>query len=91
MSAVALTFRQFEFENKAFWRNPAAAFFTFVFPLMFLFIFNSVFGNDDLGRAGGRRVEFYVPAIATFSGNNRVLHEHRDERILRETKGCSSA
>ena len=28
--------------NKAFWRNPASAFFTFAFPLMFLVIFTSL-------------------------------------------------
>ena len=39
MSAVGLTLRQVRFTNKAFWRNPASAFFTFAFPLMFLVIF----------------------------------------------------
>ena len=39
MSDLSLTLRQLKFENRSFWRNPAAAFFTFVFPLMFLFIF----------------------------------------------------
>ena len=36
MSAAGLTLRQVRYTNKAFWRNPASAFFTFVFPLMFL-------------------------------------------------------
>jgi hypothetical protein len=39
--------RQVRFTNTAFWRNPAAAFFTFVFPLMFLVIFTTLFGNTD--------------------------------------------
>jgi ABC-2 type transport system permease protein len=69
MSDVALALRQVKFENKSFWRNPAAAFFTFAFPLLFLFIFNTVFGSDEV-RLFGRETSvstFYVPAIAAFS------------------------
>ena len=36
MNARSLTARQVGYVNKAFWRNPASAFFTFAFPLMFL-------------------------------------------------------
>lgn len=57
MNAAALTLKQFSYENKAFWRNPAAAFFTFVFPLMFLVIFNGLFDQT----------QFYVPAIGAFA------------------------
>ena len=57
MNAAGLTLKQFAYENKAFWRNPAAAFFTFVFPLMFLVIFNGLF----------EETQFYVPAIAAFA------------------------
>lgn len=57
MNAAALTLKQFSYENKAFWRNPAAAFFTFVFPLMFLVIFNGLFDET----------QFYVPAIGAFA------------------------
>jgi ABC-2 type transport system permease protein len=57
MSWAGLTLKQFGYENKAFWRNPAAAFFTFVFPLMFLVLFNGIFGHS----------QFFVPAIAAFS------------------------
>jgi ABC-2 type transport system permease protein len=58
MNAAILTAKQFAYENKAFWRNPAAAFFTFIFPLMFLVIFNGLFDE---------RSEFFVPAIAAFA------------------------
>jgi len=69
MSAMALAFRQIKFENKSFWRNPASAFFTFAFPLMFLVIFNTVFGNGKIP-IFGRSVaasNFYVPSIAAFA------------------------
>ncbi len=56
-TATAMTLRQVRYENKVFWRNPAAAFFTFAFPLMFLVISNAI-SNDH---------RFYVPAVAAFS------------------------
>jgi ABC-2 type transport system permease protein len=57
------------YTNKAFWRNPANAFFTFAFPLMFLVIFTGLFGNDNITVAG-REISVstsYVSAIAAFS------------------------
>jgi ABC-2 type transport system permease protein len=64
-----LTLRQLRYTNKAFWRNPAAAFFTFAFPLMFLVIFTALFGTDTVRVAGSEisTSTFYVGAIATFS------------------------
>lgn len=70
MRTVAQTLRQVRFENKTFWRNPPAAFFTIPFPLMFLVIFNLIFGGDDVPVGGGRAISgstFYVPAVAAFS------------------------
>ncbi len=34
--AVTLTWRQYRLERKMFWRNPSAAFFNFLLPLLFL-------------------------------------------------------
>jgi ABC-2 type transport system permease protein len=71
VSAVLLAARQMRFTNRAFWRNPASAFFTFVFPLMFLVIFTGLFGNDTVPVFGSslevRTSTYYVPAIAAFS------------------------
>ncbi len=69
MSDLGLALRQVRYTNKAFWRNPASAFFTFAFPLMFLVIFTAIFGNDTL-RLFGQEIStstFYVGAIGTFS------------------------
>ena len=52
MSAVPQVGRQFRFTNKAFWRNPASAFFTFAFPLMFLVIFTALLGDSQVGSSG---------------------------------------
>ena len=69
MSDLAQAFRVVRFTNKAFWRNPANAFFTFAFPLMFLVIFTALFGTGTQ-QVAGREIAlstFYVGAIATFS------------------------
>jgi len=74
VSALRLSLRQVRFTNKAFWRNPAAAFFTFVFPLMFLVIFTTLFGNTEVTLPGpdGQPITvsqstFYVAAMAAFA------------------------
>jgi ABC-2 type transport system permease protein len=69
MSDLGLALRQVRYTNKAFWRNPAAAFFTFAFPLMFLVIFTTLFGNDTR-QVFGQEIgvaTFYIAAIAAFS------------------------
>jgi ABC-2 type transport system permease protein len=55
--------------NKAFWRNPASAFFTFAFPLMFLVIFTALLGHYTV-RVGTRTVNtstYYVASMAAFA------------------------
>ena len=62
--------RQFRFTNKAFWRNPAAAFFTFIFPLLFLVIFTALLGNGTSAvYPGGPEIKtstYYVFSMAAF-------------------------
>lgn len=91
-----LVARQVRYDNKAFWRNPAAAFFTFVFPLMFLFIFNTIFGDGDLEVPGGTASvsNFYVPAIIAFSVISACytniaisLSFARDQGLLKRIRG----
>jgi ABC-2 type transport system permease protein len=68
MNDVALTLRQLRFTNRAFWRNPASAFFTFAFPLMFLLIFTALFGGTVTTPFGEiKGATYYIPAIATFA------------------------
>jgi ABC-2 type transport system permease protein len=60
--------RQVRFTNKAFWRNPASAFFTFVFPLLFLVIFTTLLGNGE-GVVNGETIKastYYVFSMAAF-------------------------
>lgn len=68
MKAVKLALRQIAWEQRMFWRNPPAAVFTFVFPLIFLVIFSAI-NADDLTGPDGREIKFtqyYVPAIVVF-------------------------
>ncbi len=69
MTGSPLLARQLRYEFLAWRRNPAAAFFTFFFPLIFLVIFNLIFGNDTIRLDGGETntATFYTPAIAAFS------------------------
>jgi ABC-2 type transport system permease protein len=68
MSASTQALRQLRFTNKAFWRNPASAFFTFAFPLMFLVIFTALLGGGQVELPGFEldTSTYYVGAMATF-------------------------
>src|SRR5947199_9511883 len=41
-SAATLAWRQYRLERKLFWRNPSAAFFNFLLPLLFLALFGAI-------------------------------------------------
>jgi ABC-2 type transport system permease protein len=96
MSGLALAARQFAYERKAFWRNPPAAGFTFAFPLMFLVLFNVIFGGgttEVFGREVNRSA-FYVPAIISFALVSACYTNiamgvtiARDEGILKRLRG----
>jgi ABC-2 type transport system permease protein len=97
VNGLALALRQVGYTNKSFWRNPASAFFTFAFPLMFLVIFTAIFGSGQVTTASGITVStatFYVPAIAAFSvitacyTNIAIgLSFTRDTGVLKRTHG----
>ena len=96
MKAILLTLRQVKYENRVFWRNPVAAFFTFVFPLMFLVIFNLLFGTRDLESPHGviSISTFYVPAIlvlsvvtACYTNIAMGITFARDEGSLKRVRG----
>ena len=52
MRSIKLGLRQIIYENKAYRRNPAAAFFTLVFPLLFLGMLK-IFGDGLVEIDGG--------------------------------------
>ncbi|MDQ3676223.1 MAG: ABC transporter permease [Actinomycetota bacterium] len=59
--ALALTWRQYRLERKMFWRNPSAAFFNFVLPLLFLALFGAIFAGSQ------GDLDIIVPGIAGMS------------------------
>jgi ABC-2 type transport system permease protein len=51
-------------ETKLFLREPVGAFFTLLFPLIMLFIFGSVYGNQPATAAGGQgAIDVLIPAF----------------------------
>jgi ABC-2 type transport system permease protein len=97
VSDAGLLLLQVRFTNTAFWRNPASAFFTFAFPLMFLVIFTSLLGSGTLEVAPGIVIQqdrYYVAAMGTFAVISATytnlaisLTFTRDAGILKRTRG----
>ena len=96
MNDLALALRQVKYENRSFWRNPPAAFFTFALPLMFLVIFNLLFGDDEIERFGQTvsGSTFYVPGIAALSVISAAYTNiammvaiARDQGLLKRVRG----
>jgi ABC-2 type transport system permease protein len=59
--ALTLTWRQYRLERRMFWRNPSAAFFNFLLPLLFLV------GGGAILHAKQHDLNRLVPAIAGMS------------------------
>ena len=96
MSGVSMVTAQFRFTNKGFWRNPASAFFTFAFPLMFLVIFTTLLGNGDvvINDIKVKTSTVYVASMAAFSVITACYTNiaisvsfSRDQGILKRTRG----
>jgi ABC-2 type transport system permease protein len=96
-STPALLLAQVRYENRLFWRSPVAAFFTILFPLMFLFLFAMLFGDEavDLGDRGVFTIaQFYAPALGVFAVASATYTNigigtaiARDEGILKRFRG----
>jgi ABC-2 type transport system permease protein len=93
---AAVLARQIRFTNKAFWRNPASAFFTFAFPLMFLVIFTALLGNGEVSINGEvvSQATYYVAAMAAFAVISACYTNiaisvtfQRDAGILKRSRG----
>lgn len=95
--AASLAWRQIRYQNRLFWRTPVAAFFTLVFPLMFLLLFSVIFGTEEIeitGRGSFSVAQFYAPALAVFAAASATYTNigigtaiARDEGILKRFRG----
>ena len=59
-----MIFHQFRYDLLAFIRNRQLRFFTIVLPLLFLVIFVSVFGNNEVGPDKVKASTYYVPGLS---------------------------
>jgi ABC-2 type transport system permease protein len=85
--ALALAWHQYRLERRMFWRNPSAAFFNFLLPLLFLVLLSAV-----LTKQSDRDV--IVPGIAgmavlatTFSALAYNMVFLREQGILKRMRG----
>ncbi|MET7621143.1 ABC transporter permease [Streptomyces sp. NPDC005408] len=80
-------------EVRAFFRQREQAIFTFAFPIVFLFLFASIF-SDDVKGAGITASQLYVPAMiaagimsTSFQSLGISIAIERDEKQLRRLRG----
>ena len=85
---LGLAWRQYRLERRMFWRNPSAAFFNFVLPLLFLGLFGAIFQGDQ------KNLDVIVPGIAgmsvmstTFSALAMNLTFLREQGVLKRMRG----
>jgi ABC-2 type transport system permease protein len=85
---MSAAWRQYRLERRMFWRNPTAAFFNFLLPLLFLALFGAIFSGrqEDL--------DVVVPGIAglsvmsaTFVALAYNLTFLREHGILKRVRG----
>ena len=81
-------------ESKLFFREPVGAFFTLAFPLMMLFLFGSIYGNEPSAYFNGRgTIDISIPAytamIIATSGLMSItitMSAYRENGILRRLR-----
>jgi len=92
---LALAVRQVGYEQRSFWRNRTRAFFSFLFPIIFLVLFASLYGGETLERHGGIDYNvFFVPGIlaygvimATFGNLAVDIAVIRENGVLKRVRG----
>ncbi|HEY5578727.1 MAG TPA: ABC transporter permease [Acidimicrobiia bacterium] len=82
---------QVRHQNRVFWRNPLAAGFTVALPLMFLVLFNLIFGE---GSEEPDFSQFFTPSIAVFAAVSATFTNlaigtglAREQGILKRVRG----
>jgi ABC-2 type transport system permease protein len=81
-------------EGKLFLRDPMSAFFTLVFPLMYLFLFGAISGNEPSPQFGGQRtIDASIPGlIATIicitglMSTTMTISTYREKGVLRRLR-----
>jgi ABC-2 type transport system permease protein len=88
MTVAAIAWRQYRLERRMFWRNPSAAFFNFLLPLLFLAMFGAIFAGEQAD------LDVIIPGIAgmsvmstTFTALAMNLTSLRELGILKRIRG----
>ncbi|WP_326670287.1 ABC transporter permease [Streptomyces canus] len=91
--AWGLGLRRGALEIRQFFRQRDQVVFTFAFPVVFLFLFASIF-SDDVEGAGIKASQLYVPAMmaagimsTSFQSLGISIAVERDEKVLRRLRG----
>src|SRR5437764_2851069 len=86
--AVALAWKQYRLERRLFWRNPSAAFFSFLLPLLFLAFFGAILHGNQ------HDLNVIVPGIAgmavmstTFTALAYNMIFLREQGVLKRIRG----
>src|SRR5438874_2381153 len=86
--AVALAWKQYRLERRLFWRNPSAAFFNFLLPLLFLAFFGAILHGNQ------HDLNVIVPGIAglavmstTFTALAFNMTFLREQGVLKRIRG----
>jgi ABC-2 type transport system permease protein len=88
VSTAGLVWRQYRLERRMFWRNPSAAFFNFMLPLLFLFFFGILLHGNQ------HDLNVLVPGIAgmavmstTFVALAFNMTFLREQGVLKRVRG----
>jgi len=81
-------------EAKLFIREPVAAFFTLVFPLLYLFLFGIISGNEPTPQFGGQRtIDASIPGLTAviicitgLMAITMTMSTYRDNGVLRRLR-----
>ena len=93
---IALLARWIAARFRILLRGPRGAFFTFIFPMIFLIIFDAANGGANVTASGGKIdfVQFYTPGIAVFAVTNScyqgiimLVANLRDRGVLKRVRG----
>src|SRR5213083_1799092 len=86
--ALSLAWRQYRLERRLFWRNPSAAFFNFLLPLLFLAFFGAILHGNQ------HDLNVIVPGIAgmavmstTFTALAFNMTFLREQGVLKRIRG----
>src|SRR5512136_369966 len=81
-------------EAKLFLREPMSAFFTLVFPLIYLFLFGIISGNEPTPQFGGQKtIDASIPGLAAviicitgLMSTTMTMATYREKGILRRLR-----